>query len=534
MNEYPSAVALDNGRWLLSDGAGRLYVVRGDHNPNQGGTLLASFEISSGHDADGNASGDMLPSTLRAVASTSQQFVDVVLSTKVTLAAAPDSSTSRVKSRTRVAFDLFAVTLNLSSATIGTTSALPVSPRWKLRGDDLPIFASYESRPDHYLFAAGSSYAPHGIPLPVPPFEPSPDELAPIPRVGEALDDSPPVAEPPPPYSWSQTTDSVTVAFPIPSSTPKAAIKVMLAAKHLTVSITGSTAPSSFPLPRYTAKQFWDGIDSSASFWTFDREGEKAKEGEAHSVGLLTLHMEKSHDGTKWPHVFASLGTGTGLDEDREVSETVDPLELWLIRESLEKYTASLASGEDASGLGLGKGMPSLADGEMDDEVDAQVGSRVVFSRVSRETGTLVETTSMPADVLSTPLPASIAETRAPTSLVIKNGIDGLLYTYSDNADWAHSSTYSALAFVLASKRDTRFTFHRGSDLVLAFESGSATTSGANVYIYRGAGSTAKWAKQAVLKITTDQSGALLGVGVIGSNIVCLCEKELVVLRGVI
>ena len=58
-------------------------------------------------------------------------------------------------------------------------------------------------------------------------------------------------------------------------------------------------------------------------------------------------------------------------DEDVEVPETLDPSELANIRESLEKYTSALVTGEDASGLGLGTGVPSLAENELDESVDA-------------------------------------------------------------------------------------------------------------------------------------------------------------------
>jgi len=142
--------------------------------------------------------------------------------------------------------------------------------------------------------------------------------------------------------------------------------------------------------------------------------------------------------------------------------------------------------------------------------------------------------------LLSTDLPGPSPS----TSFVVKNGLDGTLFTLDDpdaaggSPTWTHVSTFSALSFVLASKRDTRFTFHVADSAVLAFESG-ARGLGANVYIYRGGDSKQAWAKQSILQVTDGSGGALLGVGALltssGSlNIVCLCEGEIVVIHGVV
>jgi len=127
--------------------------------------------------------------------------------------------------------------------------------------------------------------------------------------------------------------------------------------------------------------------------------------------------------------------------------------------------------------------------------------------------------------------------------LVVKHTIDGLLFVLSDEDTtsgtpvWTHSSTFSALAFVLASKRDTRFTYHVPLKAVLAFEGGGSEYGG-NLYIYRDTKPKSNWAKQAILKLTGSTSGSLLGVGAIRNGeqviILCLCERELLVLRNVL
>ncbi|EEB99499.1 hypothetical protein MPER_00812, partial [Moniliophthora perniciosa FA553] len=98
---------------------------------------------------------------------------------------------------------------------------------------------------------------------------------------------------------------------------------------------------------------------------------------------------------------------------------------------------------------------------------------------------------------------------------------------------WEHVSTFSALAFVLASKRDLRFTHHT-QDTVFALKNG-AQYRGGNVYIYRAVSRGDKWAKQAILKVGDGNGGALLGVGAIESQgkpaLLCLTETELIIVR---
>jgi len=286
---------------------------------------------------------------------------------------------------------------------------------------------------------------------------------------------------------------------------------------------------------------------------------------------LLTLHIEKKHEGTRWMHVFnpspprhvttSCPELDLGSDTDIEVPETLDPSELWHIRESLEKYTATLRDGEDASGLGLGKGLSSLTEGEMDEEVDANVGRRVYLTWVGEGMGTN-EIMGQAGDqdeehfvqLLSTPLPGSVG-TDEDVSLILKHDLDGTVFTLQSSSkattpapQWTHTSTYSALSFVLASKQDTRFTHHLptssgpnspSGSAVLAFEGGSSRGRGGNLYIYRSVPtSKEKWAKQAVLKVDDGLGGALLGVGCVKGEggkkiVVCLTEGELVLIYGI-
>lgn len=402
---------------------------------------------------------------------------------------------------------------------------------WRRRGEHVPISVEYDASRQAHVIMGGSLYRPFEMPAPAH-YEPSTEEIAPIPRPNENLDTNDVDSAKPPSYSWTQSNDEVTIAFPLPSSTNKSDIQVSFSSRTLTVHVQ-TDAKSTVPLPHYSMKQLWDGIQTSTCFWTWDREAES-------SFGLLTLHLDKQNDGTRWMQVFASAGTSVSPDDesDIEVPETLDPSELWKIRESLEKYTSSLQDGEDASGLGLGRGVSSLADGEMDDEVDASVGRHVYITWVSANGTTLNPNDEIPFNLLSSPVPGINSSTM---SVVVKNSLDGVAFSLAplDNLPvWKHDSTFSALAFVLATKQDTRFTYHVPSRAVFAFENGTHDRGG-NVYIYRIAPTSEKWAKQVVLKVGDGSAGSLLGVGALEMSagkyvLLCLCERELVVIHDII
>ena len=213
--------------------------------------------------------------------------------------------------------------------------------------------------------------------------------------------------------------------------------------------------------------------------------------------------------------------------ESVEVPETLDPSELANIREMLDKYTSSLQEGG-----GLGHGVPSLAEGERDVEADSNVGHAFQVTWV----GGNVPSDDTPTTLLSLPLPG-ISQ---PLSLVIKNDIDGPLFTLQDpasNSEWEHTATYPALGFVLASKQDTRYTFHAGPDIALAFDSGVRADGGGNVYTYRGSRPGQNFANQGVFQ-QQPGSGALIGVGCVQSKdgqpvLLCLSERALAVCRNV-
>ncbi|KAI0632103.1 hypothetical protein C8Q77DRAFT_1074185 [Trametes polyzona] len=535
--EYPSAAFVDATSLLVADGYGTLYALRlGDAGPAE---LLASYELSI--PAAYESARTSVPFRLHQAVSPDGQSILAVLSSKHYPKNAPEPAEKSHKAPP-AKFDVWGVQIALPIAPSSDTQPLQIV--WHRRGDDVPVYTAYDASRKAFVFVGSSPYLPLTV-APTPSYEPSPDEIAPIPRKGENLDGAPSTTTTdipkPPPYSWTQTSDTVTIAIPLPSDTPTEHIKVAFAPRTLTVLVEGaSAAPTAavpVVVPRYTLKPLWDGIQPGTSVWTFDRAAERA-------YGVLALHLDKAHEGTRWPQVFAQAPAGEGGEED-EVPETLDPTELYAIREALEKYTAALGGG-DASGPG-GGAVPSLAEGERDDEVDLSVGKSACVTWVGAEGATPAwlgkdgHGDDEPLQVLSTPFPGSAGT--FPPSLVAKNGVDGVVYALREGSGaddppaWTHTATYSALAFVLASKRDTRFVHHVANKAVFAFESGTQDLGG-NVYIYRGAGPKENWAKQTVLKVGGGSAGALLGVGMVHAQgkavLLCLCEGELVILHDVV
>ncbi|KAJ7459842.1 hypothetical protein FB451DRAFT_562194 [Mycena latifolia] len=507
--EYPSAAFLSSSEIFVSDGSGLLYILRDIGS--------ASFELLGIY-----ALPQSMPFRIHFITTTLSGVAIAILSSKKYVATVPKRRTKPV-----IDFDVWAAKFDLPLAPSlgGGVATLEIS--WQRRGHAVPIHVAYDESRRAFMLLGDSPYSEVEEPV-VTPYSPSSEEIAPIPRPNENLDATTPEVSKPPPYSWTQTSDSVTVAFPLPSTTPKNNIKVTFSQQSLTLHVQGDIAPD-IPLPHYSSKRLWDGISMSSSMWTWDREGE-------HHVGLLTLHLDKKNEGTKWSHVFASSGISP---EDADVPETLDPSELWNIRESLEKYTAALRKGEDDSGVGLGSDLPSLARGEMDDEVDHSIGRTAQFTWIG-EDGSVPswasQSSDLPNRLLSTGLPGS----GSTHSLIVKNGLDGTVFSLEPASSpeqpprWIHTSTFSALSFVLASKTDTRFTYHIPSKAVFAFDNGVRDRAG-NVYIYHAAPPSEKWAKQAVLRV--GQDGSLLGVGALKTErenvILCLTEKELILISNI-
>ncbi|SPO21179.1 uncharacterized protein UTRI_00656 [Ustilago trichophora] len=233
-----------------------------------------------------------------------------------------------------------------------------------------------------------------------------------------------------PHFSWAQTGDTVTTAFTLPSWITKSHIRAHFSLSALSLSFTQealtllSTAASGAKIAeidadavnaaeeadddlgnaarmiasgRYVSRSTWAEIDPTGSTWTLER---------TRGMSLLTLYLEKRHEGTRWMQVFADrtgtlasgrnrnyadagtgdksrtklsfqqsrseferIATGNALeskdDEDGEeeeddaedneddVPETMDPSELISMLEGMQKYTVDEESAQQGNGYGM-------------------------------------------------------------------------------------------------------------------------------------------------------------------------------------
>lgn len=551
--EYPGAAYVSSDFWFLSDGHGGAYVVRipqGGSGPAQLQSLL-EFVID----------GDTLPTPfqLHTVSVVDSGTAVAIISTTVPHAEPP---TVKTRDKDQHLFDIWGLKFSIpspESTEINFHSSEKPSrlvPLFRKRGTHIPFHASYFPSVQSFLILSGSVYTSIDVPLPQE-YVPAPDECMPTPRLGDIaegsfdLNSSSSSTSLPPPYSWTQTNDSLTVAFALPGTVTKESIRVFFG--KTTISLATGNPP--LPQPFYNNAPLWDSIDSATSVWTWERPSESNGNSQPPKAGLLTLHLEKLNQGTRWSSLFAQ-----GF-EVAEVPETLDPSELAQIREMLDKYTAAVRDG--GGGADLGHGVPSLAEGERDAAVDEAVGRRTLCTWIGLDENVpKLPADDVPMTVLSLPIPISNSEIELekPFTLIAKSDIDGPLFTlgFLTNPDmsptptWTHTQTYSALSFVLASKQDTRFTYHyqhpyhqtsngtassNNDGIVLAFESGSRSSGSANVYTYRSSNRGDVQARQGVFQLQPG-SGALVGVGVVHSKegepvLICLCEKEVTLCRAV-
>jgi hypothetical protein len=378
-------------------------------------------------------------------------------------------------------YDVVVVTLMADGAL--DQGQLDVLGRW--RGDDLPVYARYDAAASHWIVGADSPYAVY------PPVE----------AAAEPAPAEDPQAEPPrvaAPYSWTQTGDSVEIDLStLPSALKATDFKISFSPQFISVLIAAVDSP------RFAHRQLWAPVDAGACTWTWEP-----------ADGLLSIHLEKADVGTRWTTLFSAR------PEEGEVAETLTSEQLASITASLDKYTD-----EGDAPLDLDARASML--GEEEDDVDEETAEATVLTTlvplpISTERVTLVST-ALPR--IGTPS----------NSLLVKRSYDALLYEpASDSGQWQHTSTFPALAFVLASKRHLRYRFHLGPHFALALEGGGPAmqAGGSNVYVYwpPAPGARAKHAVQAVASL----SGAIVrgAVAIDEDRVAVLCEGELAVLSG--
>jgi len=343
------------------------------------------------------------------------------------------------------------------------------------------------------------------------------------------------------PFSWTQTSDSISLAIPFPSGTKRSDISIDLQPGTFSVKIENDDIELQTPLSDFMNRQsrsWFSDIDAESSTFTYNQD-----------KALLELELVKAEDHSRWPSIFLPVVEDDEADMDEEdVPETFNADTLAAVRASFD----SIKTRQPDEPAATHAAMPSLLneDLEIDEEDDempegpfgdkgSKVGREVYISYIKDGVPTRSKTT---INVVSLPISSTNPSSN---EVIVKSAIDGLCYRppTSDptKSAWTHSSTTPALAFVLSSKRDIRLVRHISSEegtTVLAFDAGSmGEQAQGNVYVYYPPDDN-MYAKQGVVGVSGREKGGMLGVGSISVGerqvVVVLCEKELVVLHGVL
>lgn len=561
--EYPSAVPLDDLHWAISTGSGSIYVLEASPlREDFSGSLVARYDLDR---------QSTTPFLLRAAHLSSSQDARLLLSRTT-----PSDDIKRSQDKT---YDLIEVSLDPTRRNGLDDEPDVLQTMWTLRGEDLPYWCSWWQ--EGWMILSGDEYRT----IQEAEASGSKDTQAPASRAGigaEQPEEKPTqatsgtekqgqsavteVEDQEWPFSWKQTSDSISMAFSFPSGTKRSDLKIRLSATEFALSLTNPLSSISPPLAKYLLKEtraWWSAIDTESSTFTFNSD-----------KCLLELDLAKADDHSRWPSVFSPPEDEDEDDDEEDVPETLDAATL----ESVRATFNNIKTREPGEPEGHHPALPGLLREEMDIDLDdedeydqgdgtgagsgsygdntmGKIGRDCFIGYVKDGSPRWTRTTTT---VLSLPMPAYGQDSGSSldSGVMVKSAVDGLMYAPGDGTDpsrqpWKHVSTSPALAFVLSSKRDIRLVRHltpardsgtapsnSAQTTVMAFDAGATSgTAQGNVYVYYPPESKTH-AKQGLVGVSGRERGALLGVGSVkvgGKQVVlALCEKELVVLSGVV
>ncbi|KAF9434077.1 hypothetical protein BGZ76_008626 [Entomortierella beljakovae] len=347
-----------------------------------------------------------------------------------------------------------------------------------IRGTDVPSYCALDPSNEGYVIGSFSAYKPTKDPV----VEQKTRYLEPG---SEAMDlDGTDIGVKPsdPPYIWTQTDSDVTVCFGLPKGTTKHSVYCKFTRQGLELHVNLSQpTDQAVRLPDIDKMPLFDLVQPDECFWTLES-----------ATGVLTITLEKKNTKTRWTQIFDE---GADLDP---VAETLDPSVFAEYKSALEKYTTENSGGGPGRDSTL---LPSLTQDPQED-IDEE-GEDIKLSWIQSEDGVDIiraATIGTGHDWIGQAFPCFDVRQGERTnfsmpSICLKHDVDGLVYAVQhvpgstpsqssiqqDNGvmRFDHVSTFDALAFVQASKREKKFVLHdpHGRFCVIA-------ESSRNVYIY--------------------------------------------------
>lgn len=311
------------------------------------------------------------------------------------------------------------------------------------------------------------------------------------------------------PYAWTQTDDTVMVALALPEHIRSEHIRAHFSLHGLSVSLAAAALPSesAAAMPgeqalragAFNSQSVWAQLDPTGCVWTLEAGA---------SMQLLTLHLAKAHEGTRWPHVFA---------HDDHVLETLDPSELAAMLEGVDKYTQAMPSS-------------TLLHDMLEDDVP-EAGAPLQLTWIGPEGQQKTAPTSSHALLARATPPSDPA-------LLLQHDVDGQVFVPPSPlacTAWHHHATVPAISYVLASKRNVHPVYvYRGTSppTVLAAElrrAPDAHSRGSHLYVYGAAGP--QRGTSYVWPLGDATTGPILAVTVSpDGRIVCVCATAVLVL----
>lgn len=544
--EYPSVLALSPTRWIVSTGTGSLYTLETSAEGPFTGDLIARYDLVE-------PSSDLSPFALQAASRASDSTYRVLLTRSVTTTLGKRKTSSSISS-----FELLEVALDVNKRNAVDTEPRTLDVKWTLSGGDTPFWCAWrnggwvvlssetfdestddveETEEERVKREKKEKMEKLGLGATL---EEAEDEDKSAEKEGTMESGSAEDKEWP--FSWTQTADSVSVSIPLPKGTTRKDISIDLSSTKFTfyvASVDQSPVLQSFL--NKPSRQFWTTVDPELSTYTYNA-----------TTCVFELDLTKVDVGTRWPSVFSPSEDDD--DEEEEVPETLSTAMLAAVRETF----SNIKTRGDDEPQGNHAAIPALLREEMDYDledgedfgegaggVSGEAGSSS-GGKVGREVyvGHIVEGKASwsknQSSVVSLPASGNRPE------IMIKSAVDGLLFEAGPGGNaardpWRHASTSPALSFVLSSKRDVRLVRHiatgQAGVTVMAFDAGGTGPASGNVYVYYPP-KTPSTAEQGVVRVSGGERGAMLGVGEIeiGSKkaVVALCERDLVVLHGVL
>ncbi|CAG8478576.1 12918_t:CDS:2 [Acaulospora morrowiae] len=448
-SEHPSLKALSSTLLLATNGFGTIFLVK-----------IAKNEFNVYH-------GEIIYCTEFKVQPSIERIPCVILDAKIigesilflvyNTVKIQDISIARKSSVDESKKTLFDITL----VRMSVTPPHDLQVEHTVRGPEIPLYCSIEPNGDGYVIGSNVDYE---LVNKISTEEIDPMEAdQPVNEVDVDAEKSSNKDDKKPPYVWTQTSSDVTLCFQLPPGTPKTAVHCNFSKTHLSLNIrledNSSTKQS---LPCYLFTRLFDLIDPDSSLWTIES-----------SIGLLTLHIEKHHHGTRWSHVF---------QQDDGVHETLDPNEFAEFRERLEKYTSDLLDDNETSQISGRSLLQHSIGQEMEESIDHE-WREVTFIWIGRE-GKIGAKTSGGSEFLCRQFESfDLKNGLSMPSVCLKSDVDGLVYSVDHPIEskthdvspltLTHFSTFYAFAFVQASKREKRYMFHDPSNRFVMIFDGS-------------------------------------------------------------